>query len=333
MELVSCSLCLTRETQELMSVYDWYWFSGGPFTFVKCSRCGLVYLNPRPSADELGELNQSMWERWSISEQTKEYIGSPRTARSTYPEILKELKRQKPQKGDLLEVGSGQGGFLKACQDDGWNTYGVDISEECVAYARNHHGIRNVLAVDLLEADFNEDIFDVVVMNHLIEHLIDPQAYLKEIHRILNPNGILCISTPNIDSLSARLFGRYWQALFVPLHLVLFSPATLSQMLRGTDYSVLKISHFSRTTNTYILLRSMACVVGVALRKLRGSLREKGVESHHPVLAARSEESRARLMFRRLQRAVYFLASPVVFSEGMVRRGSSITIYARPDKS
>jgi 2-polyprenyl-3-methyl-5-hydroxy-6-metoxy-1,4-benzoquinol methylase len=332
MEVVNCNLCQAQDAREFLSVYDWYWFNGGPFTIVRCCRCGLTYLNPRPSGPELSRFNQSMWERWSISEQSKGHIGSPETARYTYSEILDELNRLKPGKGNLLEIGSGEGGFLKVCQQEGWNTYGIDISHECVAYAKSKHGLDNVLAVDLLDAGFDGDRFDVVIMNHLIEHLADPQSYLEETRRILKPTGILCISTPNIDSLSASIFGRYWQALLVPLHLTLFSPTTLSQMLKKTGYSPVNISHFSRTTNTYIFLRSASCVVGLSLRRLGKLLRRKD-ELDLPILATRTKESPMKVIFRLLRPVLGFLVAPIVFFEGVIQRGASITVYAVPKKS
>ena len=330
MEKVSCPLCQAEDAPELMSVYDWFNGNGGPFTFVRCKQCGLTYLNPRPSGAELVHFNQTMWERWSISEQSKEHIGSPETAFQTYREIVNELNDRKPEKGTLLEVGSGQGGFLKVCQDQGWEVYGMDISQECVAYIKSEHRIDKAFVADLLDAGFEDNQFDVVIFNHLIEHLADPQIYLEEINRILKPQGILVISTPNIDSLSAQIYGKYWQALFVPLHLVLFSPATLSRILGETRFTDIKISHFSRITNAYISLRSLSYVLGQVIRK--NISRSDDYFYSDTSVDDGKQESRSRIIFRSLKPILNLLISPIVWGESVLKRGASMTVYATPKK-
>ena len=141
MEAVRCNLCQAQDTIEVASVYDWYWFNGGPFTVVRCRQCGLTYLNPRPTKQEV---DPSMWDMWSVSTQNMAYIGSEDYARKIYPEIIAHLNKTFQNRGRLLEIGCGQGSLLKVCQQDGWEVYGVDISEGCVNYARNVNGLDNV---------------------------------------------------------------------------------------------------------------------------------------------------------------------------------------------
>lgn len=331
MEQVNCPLCKANDALEIMSVYDWYNFNGGPFTFVRCQECGLTYLNPRPSGSELLTYNHTMWERWSVTEESRDLIGSPELALQTYPEIIDELIKRKPEKGKLLEVGSGQGGFLKACQMQGWDVYGLDISEECIAYVRNKHGIKNALVADLLDAGYVDNQFDVVILNHLIEHLANPQEYIKEIHRILKPTGILCISTPNIDGQSAKIFGKYWQGLFVPLHLVLFTPDTLARMLQETKFIVSGVSHFSRTTNAYIWVRSLSCITLLTIQKVKNLLLKNNRNNGH-VSENNKKESRARVIFRSIRPILYGSVYPILFIEGVIKRGASIIVYATPIK-
>jgi 2-polyprenyl-3-methyl-5-hydroxy-6-metoxy-1,4-benzoquinol methylase len=331
METINCPLCQADDAPDLMSVYDWYNGNGGPFMFVRCRRCGLTYLNPRPSGTELLSYNKTMWDRWSISDQSTENIGSPQTALNTYREIITELNKRKPDKGKLLEVGCGEGGFLKVCQAQGWDVYGLDISEESIAYVKTVHGIEHAYVAGLLGAGFNDDQFDVVIFNHLIEHLTEPKKYLQETNRILKPQGILCISTPNIDSLSARVFGKYWQALLVPLHLVLFSTTTLSKLLQDTSFTDIDVSHFSHTTNAYILLRSLACIMSLIFRKnkIPVSRNEYTVET---TTSKDKKEPLIRVIYRYLRPTLDLIISPIIFVEGAMKHSSSITIYATPIK-
>ncbi|MFC2036378.1 class I SAM-dependent methyltransferase [Chloroflexota bacterium] len=330
MEDVKCNLCGAQDAGELYTVHDWYWFNGGPFTIVCCHRCDLVYLNPRPTSQELDQFNQSMWNMWSVSDQSVAHIGSPELARDTHAEILRDLGKLNPKTGRLLEIGSGQGGFLKLLEQKGWEVHGIDISAECTAYAQDVHGLNNVMIADLLDADLDGDFFDIVVMNHVIEHLPDPKSYLDEVYRVLKPGGVLCISTPNIDSLQARVFGEYWRALSVPLHLVLFSPNTLSEMLAETGYSVITISHFSKVANAYTWLLSMSCVVKLGLQKLSRPFQAPGDMKLPEGIGHSRREPRARRWFRRLRPVLTTLVSPIIYFESAVKRGATITVYATP---
>ena len=324
MEPVKCNLCGSQDSRKIFSVYDWYWYLGGPYIFEECCKCGLVFLNPRPAQQEA---DPSMWELWSVSEQSKDWIGSPELARKTYPEIIEYINKRNNERGRLFEIGCGEGGFIKACQQDGWQVYGLDISAECVAYAKNTHKLDNVFVGDFLEFEIEDAQFDVVIMNHLIEHLPDPRSNFEKIHRILKPGGILCISTPNIRSFQVKIFGKYWMALFVPFHLVLFSPQTLTLMLTKNGYSEIVISHFSRMTNTYILLRSLSCVIGLAIRKVRKLFGWKGIIDQ-PVLSSRSKELLVRKLYRSLSPIISLCVFPIIYFEGITRQGASITVYA-----
>ncbi|MHB8134989.1 MAG: class I SAM-dependent methyltransferase [Anaerolineaceae bacterium] len=240
-------------------------------------------------------------------------------AYQTYKEIINKLKKLKSEKGKLLEVGSGQGGFLKVCQTGGWNVYGVDISDECVNYTKSENEIKNIFSGDLIGAGFEENQFDVVIMNHLIEHLTEPlkYLYLNEINRILKPSGLISISTPNIDSLSVKVFRRYWQALFVPLHLTLFSHDTLSHMLQKTGYSLSKVSHYSLVTNAYDLLRSISCILGIFVLKLKKLLKGEDNEVEYSLKVKCIKESRGRVIFRLLKPILNFFVFPTVFLRGL----------------
>jgi SAM-dependent methyltransferase len=73
----------------------------------------------------------------------------------------------------------------------------------------------------------------------LIEHLNDPASFVKEVFRILAPEGRFMVTTPNIDGLQSRLLkGRWRSAIFD--HLYLFSIRTLSALLEKTGFSIEK---------------------------------------------------------------------------------------------
>lgn len=75
---------------------------------------------------------------------------------------------------------------------------------------------------DLLDIGLEAASFDVIVMNHVIEHVYDPVATLVECRRLLAPEGKIIIITPNLKSYGHEIYGEDWRALEPPRHLHLF---------------------------------------------------------------------------------------------------------------
>ena len=99
----------------------------------------------------------------------------------------------------------------------------------------------------LEEAKFKSNSFDVVTLFDVIEHLPNPNATIKEIRRILKPNGLIAVTTPNIGSIPARLLGRNWEEIKrVREHIYFFSEVTLKRMLESNNFRVLKIESAGR---------------------------------------------------------------------------------------
>ena len=104
--------------------------------------------------------------------------------------------------GKILDVGCGPGWFLSSLGSE-WDRYGVEVSTYASKVARNSGAIHN----GTLE-EYTETGFDVIVMNHVIEHIADPVSVLKKIKNILNDDGVLIIGTPDFDSACARRYGK-----------------------------------------------------------------------------------------------------------------------------
>ena len=140
--------------------------------------------------------------------------------------------------GFLLDVGCGNGRFLSRMASLGWNAYGIEPDDASRAIAAADPSVRIFSSWE--EASFQEGFFDVIVMNHSLEHMGDPQGILKKCRRALAPDGIIGICVPNWASLSHRAFGRYCYHLEPPRHAVMYAPRTLSLMLRRCDFKVIE---------------------------------------------------------------------------------------------
>ena len=110
----------------------------------------------------------------------------------------------------------------------------------------------------LENAGFTDGLFDVVCLNHGLEHLPDPQVTMREIKRILKPDGIVYITVPNTRSLNFWLFGEYWYGLDIPLYVISYCPRELRFLCDDTGFEIIKIGIRS---GAFIFVRSIKYVL------------------------------------------------------------------------
>jgi len=141
--------------------------------------------------------------------------------------------------GRVLDVGCGLGFFLSGVAQ-GWEKHGVEVSAYAAERARRwgdiHHG-------DLESAEYPDAHFDVVVMHHVIEHIPDPARALCEARRILRPDGLLIMATPDFDSGCARHFGERYRLLHDPTHITLFSNESMHRFLRDHGFVIEEVDY------------------------------------------------------------------------------------------
>lgn len=155
------------------------------------------------------------------------------------------------KKLNILEVGCGLGYLTYALNQSGYNTLGLDISEEAVKYAKNAFG-NYYLQSDIFEyAVSNKKKFDFVVLTEVIEHVISPVQFIKTLLGLLAPGGKLIISTPN-KSLYAD--STVWASDMPPVHLWWFSETSMHRIaeLTGSSVSFIDFSEYHKKMPTII---------------------------------------------------------------------------------
>ena len=144
----------------------------------------------------------------------------------------------------LLDVGSGSGDFLLRMRARGWTVLGVEPDPVAAAAARaNGLDVRDGMLVD---AEFPGDTFDAIVLSHVIEHVHDPVALLRECGRVLRPGGVLVLMTPNLASVGHRRFGADWRGLEPPRHLHVFSVDSLRACVQHVGLRVTEVRTSAR---------------------------------------------------------------------------------------
>jgi 2-polyprenyl-3-methyl-5-hydroxy-6-metoxy-1,4-benzoquinol methylase len=140
--------------------------------------------------------------------------------------------------GLLLDVGCGNCSFLELAKSSGWHVVGIDPDEEAIEHGLNK-GL-NVKQGGIEQFEDEESLFDVITINHVIEHVHDPVALLKACNRLLKTSGQLWLETPNIDSFGHHHYMENWRGLEPPRHLVIFNLSSLTKALVDTGFTRVK---------------------------------------------------------------------------------------------
>jgi len=203
--------------------------------YVQCNKCSLLYVFPRDNKDAF---EKNLKDR----ERPAGHKKSPaRMARDVKQKV--DIVRKWKNNGKILDIGCADGDFLKEAQKQGFEPAGIEITE-CFAARARERGI-NILCNDVLQADLPGETFDIITMWDTIEHLYQPLETVQKAYVLLKNGGVLFIFTPNIEGMSAFLFGKDWQNIHPEGHLLLFSPKTLEALVEKTGLTVKN----SRTTN------------------------------------------------------------------------------------
>jgi SAM-dependent methyltransferase len=143
--------------------------------------------------------------------------------------------------------------MLRALRDRGWRVIGTERSVASARSAREENGVP--VFVGPLAA-LCPETFDLIILFHVLEHLKDPRAILRECANLLRPGGTLVVSVPNSESWQARIFSEFWFHLDVPRHLGHFSARALAQATGGAGLSISRVGFASPELDTYGWLQS-----------------------------------------------------------------------------
>ena len=206
------------------------------FSFVRCSACGLVRLNPRPDVSELGRIYPPDYYAYNL---VSDDAGSDRRPKLTdrlkmrvyQRRVMALLKRlDKPGRIRILDVGCADGRLLDwyraSSAGERLETHGIEMSERPAEIARSR-GHRVVTGRFELDEELEAGSFDLILALHVIEHVDDPKRFAQRASDLLAPGGLFVLTTPNWDSPDARRFRGNWGGNHFPRHWTLYDERTL----------------------------------------------------------------------------------------------------------
>jgi SAM-dependent methyltransferase len=222
---------------------------------VKCAGCGLLYANPRARGADLDDIRGYDAE-WVY--ENRETTNKWRTEKESlqvrdYGSTRKFLAKRFPNRGTLLEIGCGLGYLLNFFKQDGWDAVGIEPNAGLGMCARRDLGLT---AIDgtLEEAKLESASITVATMMHVIEHVPDPLATLKEVHRILKPGGCFVMETPRYDTLMFKLLGRRERSVSCDGHIYFFTSGTLARLAEKAGFKLIKTDYVGRSMTIERLL-------------------------------------------------------------------------------
>jgi SAM-dependent methyltransferase len=188
--------------------------------------------------------------------------GSPRLYALVRP-LLAAFDRQRlalirplmPPPARLLDVGAGRGRFVASARRAGYQATGLEPSLRGVRAAAA--GGIELAHAGIEQAEVAPGSLDVVSLWHVLEHLGDPAAALRQVAGWLGPTGVLLVGVPNLDSLQARLGGERWFHLDAPRHRVHFTPRGLEALLRSRGFAVVRTHHLLAEHNPFGMWQSL----------------------------------------------------------------------------
>ncbi len=226
----SCSVCESQTDARVLCplaldgvdrIYD----------LAECGNCRTRFLQPLPTEEELSQF------------YSPHYYGSDWYKHEGKGRAFGRAMLPRGREGKFLDVGCSLGFFLDGVrQTSGWQVYGVEISPEAAAYAREKLRL-DVRCGSLESLDFATASFDYLHVNNVLEHVKDPSAFLKECRRLLRPGGRMYLSVPNGFAESAGLL-HYYRLEQEPVrarngHLYFFSQSALQILFQTSHFKII----------------------------------------------------------------------------------------------
>lgn len=169
------------------------------------------------------------------------YIEEEKLFKNIFQKRVDKILKFKKE-GKVLEIGCSTGIMLSLLKNLGWEVVGVEISKKAAGVAAKR-GIP-VTVWDFMQTNLDEK-YDLVILNHTLEHMDHPVRVLEKIKSLLSPSGLLYIDLPNFGGLSAKLLGTNWPLLLPDEHLWHFSEKSLLLLLKKIGFKVIFIEKAS----------------------------------------------------------------------------------------
>ncbi len=237
-EIKQCPICGNEDFKQLLNCVD-YFLTKETFNLVSCKNCEFVFVNPRPSQNELSRYYD-----------TPEYISHSGTRRGFVNYLYLKIRNitlkkkfnlvNKVSSGkSILDIGCASGELLNYFKQKNWTTLGIEPDEKARNFSRTNFNLQ-VEPENHLN-NISDKSFDAISMWHVLEHVSELKKRMEQITRIIKDDGTIIIALPNHLSYDAEFYKSYWAAYDVPRHLYHFSQKNIEQLFSNYGFKMISL--------------------------------------------------------------------------------------------
>lgn len=224
---------------------------GYPLRTVISKASGLVYVDPRPTNEDLDDFYRHSYRRIYKSSHLPKWKHTSRNAMIANQRVEK-LVANLPKGASVLDVGTGSGELLYVGKKHGFEMQGLEVDEAYAQFGRTNYGAR-IWNTSLQEAELAPESFDAITTFHVLEHLAEPLGAMQKIAQALKVGGIVLLEVPNVESVDCR-FSQKWH----PGHLFHFNLVTMAALANLCGLKPLVLATCAGRNHTEAMLHKSA---------------------------------------------------------------------------
>lgn len=227
MENVACNLCGSGRQTLAYEMPDHRFFPQEVFQVVECADCGLGFVNPRPTPQEIAKYYPPEYFQSPGTQSFDRYLAKRFSREAAYIEEA----RNGASPGTLLDVGCANGEFPRFMAARGWQVEGAEVAPSAQPITDFP-----VYLGDFKNIPVDKPTYDVVTAWAVLEHVHDPMACFRKASQLVKKDGLFIFLVPNFRSITSRYL--FWED--IPRHLYFFSRSTVRTYLEKTGFALQK---------------------------------------------------------------------------------------------
>lgn len=221
-----CKICSSTNLQNIKI---------GRTPLILCSDCDIYYLADFSEKTHINDYYKKEYKITSSDILDTEFRHLFRITEQY--QLINEIQRYKKSPANLLDIGCDKGFFMDIARRFNYNCMGIELSEAALGYTQKI-GLNVISTVEE-----NNNLWDIAVMWHSLEHIPEPIEFLKQLNSKLNTDAYVFIRVPAFDSFWRKLLGPKWIWFQPQNHFFHYTIKSLNRLLTKSDYEIIDIGY------------------------------------------------------------------------------------------